>query len=154
MPAGDRLPTSGDTFALEVNGFLAADNGFDGADWWIVGDLTGFGEITVRDQDTDLHGVNGAMAALDTIAKQPIIATLACNTGTASTAEAAYREAATAFTAGPDTELHIWAPDWGHVYYTGRGRGSVPRRINMASGVMFAQCTFMALDPTPVEVAP
>lgn len=152
MPAGDLLPTSGEQYALEVRGFLAADSGFGSADWWIV-QIDGLGDVIVRDQDTQLDLANGAVAATDTFGAVPLIFTLTCRTGSASTAEEAYADVAAAFAPGGDEELHLWVPGIGHIYYDGRCRGAVPKRQFMAGGVMFAQVTFMALNPIPTEVA-
>ena len=146
MPAGDLLPTSGDSFALELRLFLAADDGYGGALWWIT-DVAGFGDIAVRDQDVKADAANGAVGGSDYISEQPLVFTLASHTGSAAEAEAAYRLLRTAFLPGGDEWLHLWAPDWGHVKLEGRARGSVAKRKYQAQGVMFAQATFLALDP-------
>lgn len=152
MPAGDLLPTEGELYAAEVNELLLAPyKGFGDADWWIT-ELTGFGDTAVKDQDVAFDGLDGGLAGPDYLTETALVFTVACNAGTASAGEAAYRTLRAAFLPGPDVELHLWAPDWGHIYLTGRTRGSVPKRVHMAKGILFAQATFIALDPTITEV--
>lgn len=149
MPAGDLLPTSGEHFALELRGFLAAEG-----ETWQFRDIAGLGDAVVRSQDTALALADGVVAATDTLDAVALVFTLVCNTGLASTAEVAYLDVAGAFTAGGEEELHLYVPGIGHVYFVGRARGSVARRVSVPSGVMLAQCTFLATSPTMVEVPP
>lgn len=153
MAAGDLLPTSGEQYAIEVRGFLAADAGFGGADWYVK-NVDSFGDEIVEDQDTGLDLTDGVVAATDTLGAVPLIFTLACGTGSASTAELAYLDVKAAFTKGTDEELHMYVPGVGHVYFVGRCRGSSPKRVFMAGGVMWAQVTFLATDPTMNVVTP
>ena len=154
MAAGDQLPASGESYAAEVNGLLfAPSKGWGGATWWII-KLDGFGDVAVRNQDTDLDLADGAVGAVDTDAPALLGFTIACHTGAASTAELAIADVREAFRRGADAEAHLYVPGLGHVRLDGRTRGAKFERINMRAGVAQAQASFYALDPTIRIIAP
>lgn len=147
MPAGDLLPTSGEAFAVEARGFLAYTG-----ETWDIREIAGFGDVIVKQQDTSLDLSDGVVAATDSLDAVPLVFTLRCATGSASTAELAYLDVAEAFAPGPGDVLHMWVPGIGHVSFSGRYRGAVARRVSVPGGVMLAQATFLATDPTMTVV--
>lgn len=152
MPAGDQLPTSGESYAAEVNGLLLAPSkGWGDADWWLL-DIAGLQDVDVRDQDTAYDLADGSAGAEDFDADGILVFTIACHTGSASTAELAIADVRAAFRRGVDCSAHLWVPGLEHVRLDGRTRGAKFKRLNMAKGVAQAQATFHALDPTIHEV--
>lgn len=155
MPAGDQLPTTGESYAAEVNGLLLAPSkGWGGADWWLINDIAGLGDVDVRDQDTPYDLADGSAGAEDFDADAVLIFTIACHTTAASSAELAMADVREAFRRGTDCSAHLYVPGLGHVRFDGRTRGAKFKRLNMAKGVAQAQATFHALDPTIHIVAP
>ena len=155
MAAGDLLPTEGEDYAAEVNGLLLAPSkGWGGADWWLIDDIAGLQDVDVKDQDTSYDLADGSTAAEDFDTDGILVFTIACHTGSASTAELAIADVRAAFRRGTDTAAHLWVPGLEHVRFDGRTRGAKFKRLNMRAGVVQAQATFHALDPTIHIVAP
>lgn len=155
MPAGDQLPTSGESYAAEVNGLLLApEKGWGDATWWLINDIAGLQDVDVRDQDTAYDLADGSAGAEDFDADGILVFTVACHTKAASSAELAIADVRAAFRRGVDCSAHLYVPGLGHVRLDGRARGAKFKRLNMAAGVAQAQATFHALDPTIHIVAP
>lgn len=152
MVAGDLLPTEGEDYAAEVNGLLLAPfKGWGGATWWLL-DIAGLQDVDVKDQDASYDLADGSAGAEDFDTDGILVFTIACHTGSASTAELAIADVRAAFRRGVDASAHLWVPGLEHVRFDGRTRGAKFKRINMRAGVAQAQATFHALDPTIHEV--
>lgn len=153
MPAGDMLPDDTATeYAIEVNGWLAAADGFGDADFAVFS-IDGLGGAEVEGQDIPWSLGDGSRATVD-VNRSPLLAFgIRCKTGTVGTAETALRLAQTAWKAqAEDVELHIRIPGFGHVYYVGRTRGLNPVRVFPAGGIFTATVSFLATDPTETIV--
>lgn len=154
MPAGDLLPSTDDTYAVECNGHLIADAGF-GSAVFFVKDLAGVGDYEVRDHDVQFGLVDGVRATTDTNAGPLIVVTAQCNTGAPGTAEAAYAAMAADWKASStDTELHLMVPGLGHISYDGRTRGTVCRRVNPGVGYFMVTARFQAFGAYEVIEEP
>lgn len=150
MPAGDLLPTSGETYAAELRAYLMADT----EDFRIT-NVAGLGGRKVKARDTEFGAADGSEAATDYAAAWPLIIDLACAMGSAADAELALVDLADAWGASDvDLELHLWVPGREHIKVTGRPRDLDPVRVRpMASGVIRAQATFLVLDTLEEAVA-
>lgn len=150
MPAGDLLPTSGETYAAELRAYLIADT----EDWKIKG-FKGLGDNKVKTRDTDIDGADGAVAAADYLEAFPIILTMRCRpTGpnAPSAGELAIVDLQDAWAPSTtDLELHLWVPGREHLKVTGRPRDLEIDRVNPAIGAVDAQAVFQVLDAV-VEV--
>ena len=147
MPAGDLLPTSGETYAAELRAYLIADT----EDWKIKG-FKGLGDNKVKTRDTDIDGADGAVAAADYLEAFPLILTMRCRAGTPSAAELAIVDLQDAWAPSTtDLELHLWVPGREHLKVTGRPRDLEIDRVNPAIGAEDAQAVLQVLDAV-VEV--
>jgi hypothetical protein len=154
MPDGDMLPTSGDeTYASQLVDFLAADDGFGGAKWWMK-ELNGFGDVNVKSQDMPYALAHGSKATVDLLTDMMIVQTLQCDMGTAVAAEEAWCDLRTAYLpTSADVDLHLWLPWWGHVKLTGRPReAKLVSRLYMAKGKLRATASFLATNPEIVSL--
>lgn len=148
MPAGDLLPTSGDTYAAEIRAYLMADT----ADFKIR-KVAGLGGNKIKTRFASLDANDGSVGSTSFLEDWPLLLTLQCNTGSPGTAELALMDLQTAWTAADeDVELHMWAPGWEHIKMIGQPIDLDPDRIFMPGGIIRAQATFQVLDAAVVSV--
>jgi len=150
MPAGDLLPTSGDTYAAELRGYLMSDTSD-----WVIRAVKGLGGLKIKSQDTPLDLGDGSVGASDFLDDWPLILNLQCKTGAPGSAELALVDLQEAWTASTtDLELHMWVPGLEHIKMLGRPRDLDPERVFMPGGIIAAQATFVAHDPAVTPVPP
>ena len=149
MPAGDLLA---EDWQHEVNGYLIGRD-----DGWDVESVAGWMGNTVRPSDVDLALSDGAVSTLDTLGARVITLNLVVgDLATAADVIDAASDLQTAWAPGADVDLHAKLPHLGHVKITGRCRDLVFANFDDGTnaGVLSAQATFYAADPTVEVVTP
>lgn len=158
MPAGDIIDdlvtASYPGYAAECNAYVIADDGAEGADWYLRG-LDGFGGADIEGRDIDLSLSPGVRATTDRETAPLLALTVQVNAGSAGAAETALAELTTAWRSlTADTQLHLLIPGRGHVYMVGRPRSVRANRVNPAAGIFTAVASFLATDPTIYDGTP
>lgn len=148
MPSGDMLPTTGDTYAMQLGDILLAGaERHPLAPFWIT-KLDGFGDLNPDPQDMPYSSVDGTKRTLDRQGDQIIVATCMCGTGDAISMEAAYWPIRTEWMAHrtADTDLYLYVPHLGRCRVVGRPRPLKRDILNANDGVMQIVASFTA-DP-------